>query len=844
MLKRSLKQAFSSLRIRYAVTAILFAMVIMLAASLAYFSVTNARSTTANSIEVRQHLLQRIRHIRNALWRSYENLELFLFNPQKSIYQDNIHSSISEAILHTERLSTFQGVLVGNEQNIEQLQQLLFKFDGSVSRLVRIRTNAEKQYPSLAMARGPMLSKNIEFTTATSLAIIELSETLNRSRKEEAIYQAFIQARHHWTQMTSNFRMYLANRLGTFDNTVFQSQVRDIELQREALLINLQYLEQQAERLDLQSSTSLTTMQLATEQWYHSFLQVKYIHESDAWRTDAVFIREVVEPMLEQIWDILQMLDTAAETSAEQDVKLLTKLAQSQNNTLWLMAALAILFVLASYILLDKSVLRPLSILTRALKAETHNEEGYPLPTVTNIETQRLMDAFSEMRQQIHSRQKELEHQALHDSLTGLANRSLLLDRLQQAIQQSKRHQSPLSLLIIDLDGFKEVNDTLGHQVGDDLLKEVGLRLTQTLREIDTVARLGGDEFAILLPDDTELQAVDVALKIQKTMDKEFMVQDMSLFVGASIGIASYPTHSDDVQDLIKFADVAMYVAKRNKLGFSIYDPKRDPHSVGQLSLGSDLRNAQGSNSVRLVYQPKIDMSTGQVRGVEALFRWTHPRLGPIPATEAISLAEQTGYINQLTLWIIDEAARQHNTWMEAGYDIPIAINLSAYSLQSEKIIEQLISRLSTPSILKHSLSFELTESAMMIDPLHAIETLNRISAMGASISIDDFGTGFSSLSYLKQMPVNELKVDKSFVVDMATDENDESIVHSIIELAHNLGLKVVAEGVENEQTWLRLEELKCDTVQGHYNCRPLEPDKLLDWYKRQADKDFALSTI
>ncbi|MDH5178355.1 MAG: EAL domain-containing protein [Gammaproteobacteria bacterium] len=834
-----LKNLTHSLRVRYAVIAILFGSIVMLAATVAYFSISVARHTTANSIQDRQQLLQQIRHIRNNIWHSYVNLELFLSNPINDQSQDRIHFAIQEAIDNTQGLQHSIADLPSlNKRDIITLLQLLDQLDKSVSQLISVRMDAVKQYPSLALARGDMLQYNTEFNTAASLAINELSNITESKQRDKAIYTAFVQARHHWTQMTSNFRMYLANRLGTFDNNVFFSQIKDIELQREALHIQLQILEQNKDYLDLQSSTSLQTMLGATGEWYESFKKVKRIHESDAWRTDAVLIREQVKPLLEQIWNKLQALDIAAETSAEQDVQLLSRLARSQNDTFWLLAALAILFIIASYIVLDKSVLRPLSILTNALKAEAHNETGYPLPEVTNLETQHLMEAFAEMRKQIHSRQRALEHQALHDNLTGLANRTLLLDRLNQAIQHAKRHHTSVSLLIIDLDRFKEVNDTLGHQVGDHLLKEVGIRLTASLRQIDTVTRLGGDEFAILLPDDDEQQAAEVAQKILKILDQEFLIEDMGLFIGASIGIASCPHHSDNVQDLIKYADVAMYNAKRNKLGFAIYDAKRDPHSIDQLSLGSDLRGAPGTEAVKLVYQPKVNIKTGKLCGVEALFRWTHPTLGPVSAEEAIRTAEQTGYINTLTQWIIKEALQQHKQWREQGYAIHIAINLSAYSLQSDQTIAEFLDTLSPGSFQKQVLSFELTESAMMFDPEHAIRSLQRISDAGVSISIDDFGTGFSSFSYLKQMPVNELKVDKSFVVDMINNESDDSIVHSIIDLAHNLGLKVVAEGVENRQTWQRLKELNCDVVQGNYCCKPLPADELLDWCKQNTGTD------
>jgi len=835
------RKIIDSLRVRYAGTAILFALIILVGASLAYLSVTGARQTTASSVEDRRHLLQHTRHIRNAIRESYESLEMFLFNPNKPVYQEKIHAAISQAIVNIERLLDNPIDLPHQQkQDIPRLRQLLLRYDQTVQRLIEIRTNAIRQYPSLALARGQMLLINNEFVTATSLAINEAREELSADMASQETYTAFIQARHHWTQMASNFRMYLANRLGTFDNTVFPSQILDIELQREALIIQLNRLQafNQQQLLGIQGTTSLPTMLSNIANWYRVFLQVKQIHESDEWRTDAKLIREEVEPLLEQIWDILSTLDIAVEVWAEEDVKLLGHIAQSQTNTLWFMAALAILFVLASYILLEKSILRPVFNLTRALRAEAHGTGSTTLSEVTTIETQHLMDAFTEMRKQIHSRQNALEYQALHDSLTGLANRNLLLDRLQQAIQQTKRRKGTVSLLIMDLDGFKEVNDTLGHQMGDRLLEEMGVRLTHLLREIDTVARLGGDEFAILLPENNQQQAIEVAQKILKSLEIEFSVQDIKLFIGASIGIASCPDHSDNVQDLIKFADVAMYVAKRNKLGYSVYDAQSDTHSIGQLALGSELRNALGTPALGLVYQPKVDLHSGELRSVEALFRWTHPTLGPISATEAIGLAERIGFINQLTIWIIDEALKQFGIWQQQGFRVPIAINLSAFSLQSEQTIEQIIDRLDKPEYGQNFLMFELTESAMMVDPQHAIQALRKISGMGAKISIDDFGTGFSSLSYLKQMPVDELKVDKSFVIDMVEDENDAIIVRSIIDLAHNLGLKVVAEGVENQHIWHLLEALKCDTVQGYYICPPRRADELLQWHKNLAENN------
>ncbi|MDH5443974.1 MAG: EAL domain-containing protein [Gammaproteobacteria bacterium] len=846
MIKPRNKQYLYSLRIRYAVVAILFAMIILASASLAYQTLKTARHSTTDSIESRQQLQQRTRHIRDAIWQAHESLQMFLFNPQKDIYQHKIHNGINAAILNTKFLvERNQNLPNEPAEKVRDLIQLLYKLDTSVVRLIDIRTNAIEQYPSLAYARGSMLGFNSNFVTAASLAIEEsLSESDQVYPRD--IYHILVQLRHHWTQIISNFRMYLANRLGTFDNSVFDSQINDIESQYEtlrSLLVRLKEFDKEG-LLDLQASSSLEIMKETSAAWYEDYLKVKKINQSDTWRTDALLVADEIEPLLEKIWSHLLDIELAIESTAEADVGLLTRIAQYHVNALWLAAGLAILFVILSYWLLDKSVLRPLSALTSAIKAEAHGKDTHTLPNVKTLETQNLVDAFAEMRKQIHSRQNALEYQALHDSLTGLANRTLLMDRLQQGIQQCARHQTALSLLLIDLDSFKEVNDTLGHQVGDKLLEEVGNRLKQSLREIDTVARLGGDEFAILLPENNSIEASEVARKIQHLLEDDFLINEMQLYVSASIGIASYPQQASNIQDLIKFSDIAMYVAKRNRLGYAIYDRELDTHSISQLSLGSDLRNALDNDSIQLVYQPKLTCNSLEVYGIEALLRWTHPELGPIPASEAIDLAEQTGFINQLTIWIADEISKQNKLWQKQGIHLPIAINLSVYSLQSNAVIEQILSRLNADNTLKNNFIFEITESAMMVDPQHAIETLNQISDAGGQLSIDDFGTGFSSLAYLKQMPVGELKIDKSFVSDMVKSENDAIIVRSIIDLAHNLDLKVVAEGVEDKATLQLLQILNCDIVQGNYFCQPVSVSQFQDWYSQRISAGNVLESV
>jgi diguanylate cyclase (GGDEF)-like protein len=383
---------------------------------------------------------------------------------------------------------------------------------------------------------------------------------------------------------------------------------------------------------------------------------------------------------------------------------------------------------------------------------------------------------------------------------------------------------------MMDLDGFKDVNDTLGHQTGDKLLEQVGKRLLQTLRKTDTVARLGGDEFAILISNATAPQAELVADKVINALSQPFDIDAQNLFVGASIGIALYPEHGDNASTLIQRADVAMYVAKRNRLGKAVYDPKDDTHSLSKLSLLSDLRHALENDHLELYYQPQLLINNGKTRAVEALLRWRHPTHGMVPPDEVVSLAEQTGLINPLTYWVLNKALKQCALWRQKGRNIKVSVNLSVYNLQDELFtnqIEQLLARNNLPA---EALILEITESAMMTDPSSAIQLCRELDTMGIDLSVDDFGTGFSSLSYLKKFPMEELKIDKSFVLDMRENENDMVIVRSTIELAHNLGLKVVAEGVEDQETMEILSRLGCDYAQGYHISRPVPDYELTKW--------------
>lgn len=452
-------------------------------------------------------------------------------------------------------------------------------------------------------------------------------------------------------------------------------------------------------------------------------------------------------------------------------------------------------------------------------------------PTV--IQDERLLIAIVRDITAAKAQENRLRHQAVHDSLTSLPNRILLKDRLTQALRVAARQNQPLALLLLDLDRFKEINDTLGHHVGDLLLIHFARRLQDCIRESDTIARLGGDEFAILLPAASDLdRAWSLSGRIVQAVQRPFEVADgIRLEVGVSIGIAMFPEHADDQARLLQCADVAMYAAKKGSGPVQLYDRDKDRNTIRHLTLSGALRQAIEGGQLSFDFQPKLDLLAGTIRSVEALARWRHPAQGAILPHEFIPHAEQTGLIQPFTHWSFDAALGQLAIWQTAGLNISVAVNLSTRSLHDEKLPEIMATLLRKWQVDPSLLTLELTESAVMLDPDGAQRNLFRLHDLGVRLSIDDFGTGFSSLSHLQRLPLHELKIDKSFVVQMMQNDNDLMIVRSTIDLAHNLGLTVVAEGIESEQHLLILQDLGCDLGQGFFVGQPLPIDRLTIWF-------------
>lgn len=828
----------TSIKRRVLTILILCSVVVLISSIIAQIIVTRITNNSARNIELRQSALTESRNLRTNLRVANDVLTDHLLRPVPNAIKQ-WQQMISGIMSGTNKLGNSSWTKENNLSSlINKLRHSLLVYDQEVLRLIDVRMSAEKQHPALYYARETMLPQSKRFTTAATLALEEIIEESDLSINTD-IYQTLMNSRYLWSQIISSFRMYLINRLGSFSEAYLHSQEADIEIQHRQLIKSLTEAIQEFDKQNygIQTEASLDAMLSAADIWFKDFKAIKIIHASPNWRMDVEIIQKTIRPLDKKILGYLQDLEQSISDASAADVGALAQMGEGIIIALWSLLIVGWIIAAMGYIYFDRSVLQPIAILTKAIKAEASDTQRIMLPEIESEETQNLIEAFSMMRKQIHTRQTALEHQALHDALTGLPNRNLLFDRVKQYINNIHREHGAMALIMLDLDRFKEINDTLGHQIGDRILEQVSLRLTDTLRDTDTVARLGGDEFSMAIPLKKPEHAELAAKKILASLEKPFIVEGYQLFVSGSIGISLYPEHGDNVETLLQRADVAMYVAKRNSTGYEVYEAHQDKDSLGQLALSNDLRNAINDEELTIYYQPKLDLKTGLTRGTEALIRWKHPERGFISPDQIIYIAEHTGLIKPLTRWVLKTAISQCSQWHKQGLHLTIAVNLSTQNLQDPGLSDAIQSALTTYNFPPEYLVLEVTESAMMIEPEQANKILSHLDAMGVWISIDDFGTGFSSLAYLKQLPVDELKIDKSFIMNMQSNENDAVIVRSTIDLARNLGLKVVAEGIEDSGTWEVLSILGCDYAQGFYMSKPLPSVDFEEWIKNEKNR-------
>jgi len=496
-----------------------------------------------------------------------------------------------------------------------------------------------------------------------------------------------------------------------------------------------------------------------------------------------------------------------------------------------ILSILGTLMFIIGILYVSRMVTQPITELAETAKKLEEGDYSIHLENHREDELGKLSSAFDSMTTAIADREQSILKLAYWDEMTGLPNRSLFMRQLTDAVQLSHVTQEPLSVVVMNLDRFKQINNILGHEFGNKLLHAVALKLTEGLsRESDTVYRFSGDEYALLLPDTDAHAAMNVAKSICKILEKPIQIDEQYVDTSASIGIASFPEHAHEVNQILSYAENAMHISKLKKSGPVIFRSEFDMSSNVNLTLASELKFAIDNNQLRVFIQPKINIKTRQVSSAEALIRWIHPNRGMIFPDQFIPFAEQSGLIRDISLWMIAEAAKTQATWLMNNVDIPIAVNISARDLIDSDLPNKITAILNTHQVKNNAITLEVTESSIMDDPQRSKLILLSLANIGIKLSIDDFGTGYSSLAYLKELPVSELKIDKSFVMHMQQNENDRIIVNSTIELAHNMGLKVVAEGIENIDTWVLLNDMGCDYGQGYYITKPMPVSDFDSW--------------
>jgi len=501
-----------------------------------------------------------------------------------------------------------------------------------------------------------------------------------------------------------------------------------------------------------------------------------------------------------------------------------------QTRLIWLGLA-SLLATGVAGILIGRNITRPVTELSEHARRIEGGDYSEPVKIRREDEIGALASAIDHMRSGIATRETRIRDLAYRDSLTGLPNRARFAEELDNAIRAGIADAGVIAVIVMDMDRFKDVNDTLGHAMGDRLLQVTAGRLQAALLgESEILARLGGDEFGVLARCGDTDSAVDLARHLAKVLDQPVALQGIEIVTSASMGVAIYPQHGDDTSTLTRHAEVAMYAAKRAYAGVTVYEPSSLAPAQQRLTLMAELRHAVEHDELQLYFQPKIDLACNALAGVEALIRWRHPERGVIPPDQFIPFAENTGYIRSITRWVAEAAMRQCVDWHARGLAIKVSMNISARDLVDPDLAEVFGSLLRQLGVKPGWLSLELTESAIMSDPSRARTVIDGLRGLGLEMSIDDFGTGQSSLAYLRRLPVQELKIDKSFVRNIATERDDSIIVRSTIELGHNMGMIVVAEGVEDEGAFELLRDMRCDVAQGYYISRPQAPEPFEQW--------------
>ena len=828
-----------SLRKRYLSLTIFMGVLVISLIAFSYFKMQSIKQSVNNGYQGVLAEQSQLAKTRNILLTINTDINLFLLDPLNEDLLTKIDDNTDQSVAGLRMLvSSKHEYHLDIRDPVLNLIQKFKQLNNEVKRLIEYRMDINKQYPAMDISANEMEHLQDQINSGIEILKMEIESGLNLNNP--TVYTELLKLHTLWIKNISQSRIYMANRLATFSTEILEEQsqsLKDLNQLFDQNLRNLQKLYQSEESFEAEDI--LKNIQLMRKNWFDKFLLMREISEKGEWRTDTLLVKTRVLPVVNRISAEIDQIDAMLHSEKQNIDK---KLQQNEEYFTYLIYGISFLFLIvisAMLISLEWMVFTPIRKVSKALKSKVYDISPSQIEAAKTKEIALLIEAYNEMDEEVSKRQKALEHQAMHDHLTGLPNRFLLNQRLEYQLLSDEREHNHFSLFLMDLNDFKEINDTLGHASGDNLLIEVAKRIQSLIRKSDTLARLGGDEFAVILPKTNDQSAKKIAEKIIDEISQPFEIQNEKINIGISIGITTYPEDGNNPEYLLQFADMAMYTAKRKRIGLAFYDQQENIYSKDRLLLVNDLTKALDQDELEIYFQPKVDLTTGTIFGSEALLRWNHPEIGFISPEIIIEAAEKIGIIQKLSLHILEKAVIQCRKWHDLGFPISVSVNLSVKDLANSELTSKIQNILDEQQLNYECLTLEITESIMMENLTLSLNQLNKLSSLGVRISIDDFGTGFSSLAYIKRLPVNELKIDKSFVMNIDKDNDDLEIVRSTIQLGHNLGLQVVTEGVENQNSLKIIRELEGDFAQGYYLSRPVNPKAFIGFLKQNENTVF-----
>ncbi|QCU89791.1 putative bifunctional diguanylate cyclase/phosphodiesterase [Thiomicrorhabdus sediminis] len=816
-----------SLRKRYVLLNIVIGLLVIAAITAAYFKALNTKNTVNRGYEGVLNEQANLKEVRDYLLHINGDINHFLLDPLNQHLTQNIDIYTSESIDSLNQLNeSTHPYHVDLANTVNPIKLNFEKLNKEIKRLIEYRLDINKQYPAMDISANIMEVQQDNIKSGFEILILEIeSESLKPTNEE--LYPLLLKTRTLWSEAISQTRIYMVNRLASFTTEILQQQGSSLADMYELFKKNLNQLEKfYAEEDSFEGLPTVKSIHKISEDWIDNFLQMRNLSENNQWRSDAMIMQNDILPLITNITILCNQLEKVLRDEKQNLDNQLSKSDAFFNYLIY--GIISLYLIIISFILLSMewAIFKPIDRVTQALRSRALEVTLPKIKPAKTKEMARLIEAFVEMDNEVSARQNELEHQALHDHLTGLPNRFSLNQRIEYQLLSSERQHSTFSLFIMDLDYFKDINDTLGHASGDSLLIEVSKRVKRLIRKSDTLARLGGDEFSILLPDTNKEEAAFLAEKIIEDIAHPFNLNGEKVSISISIGIAGFPHDGLNAETILQCADMAMYASKRKRTGYSLYNANQNVYSKDRLILVNDLLEALELEQFEINFQPKINLETGSICGAEALLRFIHKNHGYVPPDKVIETAERMGVIHRLSLQILKKSIAECSKWHRQGYPISVSVNLSVRDLASTGLCSKVKEFMEEFNLNYEFLTLEITENVMMENLSLSIDQLNKLNKLGVKISIDDFGTGFSSLAYLKRLPVQELKIDKSFVIDIEQDENDQQIVRSTIDLGHSLGLTTVAEGVETLTAMEIVKSYGCDQVQGYYFSKPVNPEE------------------